>query len=309
MAAFRASIPARPADAPGDAYPGADSSDWNRYLRRITDEREHRGSFAVRRGKITTETIILVTGGDRPTEWDPVGRTDTTVAGVKADYTTYERKYPSLTLQEFIKVTLEVHIHLHFMPATNQFDFTHREVWFTPTGKSWTKTGLKEVRSKVSSWGAGVAIGVGGTLGIGIELEVGGELDFSHEGEDFTPPSGHPTPKVGGLRKDPPDPDVSLDDHAMRPGWKMPLAAMLSDRDSVALTHAEAASARDVTVDALADLDIDDIALAITDGSYPGLARFLIARGQPTPEEVDAVTKHDDLLEEGWHVVEEGPQA
>lgn len=304
MTDFTASIPIRPADAPGDAYPGPNESDWDGYLRRIANERGHRQTFTVDRVHISSETVVLATKGTEPSEWTETSKTETTIAGVKADYTSFRRSYPKLTLQKFTKITIEVRIHPHFMPPTNAEDFTHREVWFTPNGNPWTRTDIDEVRNKLTSWGAGIVISGGGSLGI----EVGAELEFGHEGEDLTPPSGHPAPKPGGLRVRNEDPDVSLEDHVMRSAHNLPFASVVTDKDNLPLSTIETAAIGKVKMGSLADLDIDDIADSVSRGDYPGLARFLIQKGQPTdvaerPKNFH-ISNQSELFENGLlHVV------
>jgi len=282
LADFTADIPKRPADAPGDTYPAAG---WEKYFKRVIDNLKapydhfsYPDSCHPLNVKIATEEVTLVISGSEPGPWEEGTKTETTILGVKVDYTTWMRHYDSLTFQKFSKVTLTFSLHFVTMPSDSFSDQNFVDVWYTPTGNPWTDRDYLEEREKLSSWGAGIVISVGGELG---HVEIGGHLDFGHNGEDKRPPSKHPTPRYKKLRRDE-NPDESLKSELPDSAFKMRLGEIYQPSDRQPLTAEELAAALVLTPEAFSTLTIEDFAHAIKAGKYPGLVRFLIQRGAPS---------------------------
>jgi hypothetical protein len=275
-----ATIPGTPPDAPGDIYPGASAVAWRPFFRRVLRDEIRRGrrlsefqQFDVV-ARTVPEPVTLVVSGAEPTAWEQAATTATTIAGVKVDYATWARRYESLTFQMFTRYTLTMSFRFFYLPPSRESDFERTVVWFVPAGEPYTERDYVEKRTKLASWGAGLTLG--GGVGVGDMLEVGVELDFSHEGQDLTPPSRHPAPKMSGLESDE-QPDESLDDR-LRSAALLPLGQLFQPSDAQPLTEEELAIARNITPIMLSHLTLDDFAVAIDAGEYPGFVRFLLTQ-------------------------------
>jgi hypothetical protein len=295
MAEFTATIPGRPTDAPADVYPGESAVAWRPFFRRVLRDEIRRGrrvsefqQFDVV-ARTVTEAVTLVVSGAEPTAWEQAATTATTIAGVKVDYTTWARRYDSLVFQKFTRYRLTMSFRFSSLPPSRESDFERTVVWFVPAGEPMTERSYVEKRTKLASWGAGLTIGAGG----GQIVELGVELDFSHEGQDLTPPSRHPAPKMSGLERDE-QPDESLEDR-LRSAALLPLGQLFQPSDAQPLTADELAVARSITPVMLNHLTLDDFAVAVDTGEYPGFVRFLLAQmRRPTVELAPAEFRSTD---------------
>lgn len=300
MPPFTATIPGRPSDAPGDIYPSDPISDWHRYeLRAARSKWTHpssppglNASFQIENRGMTVTEIVLAEGGAEPSPWVPIEKTNSTIALVKVDYTRFQREYATVTLRKYRKVTIRFRIHYLFLPPTSYYDRDWEETWFSPLGNAWSIGPAVETRRKLTSWGAGLQVSISG----GVVVEIGTQLDFSHEGEDLTTPSAHPTPWTTNLSKKEPEKDDSLEQPAPASEvGKLRIAEVLQPRDRQPLTEVEMAAARAVTVDQLAGVNLESIARSISSGQYPGLVRHLIDQGRTVPPQAEPPVRPSEV--------------